>query len=76
MINNIKARTLIKALEQDGFILKRTSGSHRIYKHKNGRRAVIAYHHLGETIPLGSLSSIIKDTGWSDEDLIRLGIKK
>jgi len=31
MISNVKARILIKALEQDSFELKRTSGSHRVY---------------------------------------------
>ena len=76
MSNNIKARALIKALEQDGFELRRTSGSHRVYKHKDGRRIVVAYHHLSETIPLGTLYSIIEEAGWSDEDLIRLGLKK
>jgi len=76
MISNVKARILIKALEKDGFELKRTSGSHRVYKHQDGRRIVVAYHHLGETIPSGTLASIITEAGWSDEDLIHLGLKK
>jgi len=76
MISNIKARILVKALERDGFELKRTSSSHKVYKYKDGRRIVVAYHHLGETIPLGTLSSIIMEAGWSDEDLIHLSLKK
>ena len=76
MITNIKAKAIIKALEKDGFEFKRTSGSHHVYKHQDGRRVVVAYHHLGETIPLGTLASIIEDAEWSDEDLIRLRLKK
>ncbi len=76
MIRNIKAKDLIKALEKDGFEFKRASGSHHVYKHQDGRRVIVAYHHLGETIPIGTLLSIIDDAGWSNEDLIRLGLKK
>ena len=75
MISNVKARILIKALEKDGFELRRTSGSHRVYKHQDGKRIVVAYHHLGETIPSGTLASIITEAEWSDEDLTRLGMK-
>ena len=68
----ITARLLIRALQRDGFVLQRTRGSHRIYRHSDGRRFVVAYHRLGDTFPIGTLRAIIADAGWVEEDLRRL----
>jgi predicted RNA binding protein YcfA (HicA-like mRNA interferase family) len=68
------ARHLIRALEADGFSLQRVRGSHRIFKHADGRRVVVAYHALSESFPVGTLRGMIKDAGWSEEDLKRLGL--
>ena len=76
MIKNLKARMIIRALKADGFNLIQQSGSHRIFKHKDGRMVVVAYHHLGETIPIGTLEAIIDSAEWSEKDLIRLKLKK
>jgi len=70
----ITARQLIKALHEDGFELKRTRGSHRIYRHPDGRRLVVAYHRLGDTFPIGTLKAMIRDAGWIEDDLRRLGL--
>ena len=64
----------IRALEGDGFALQRVRGSHRIYRHADGRRVVVAYHALNETFPIGTLRAMIADAGWQDEDLRRLGL--
>lgn len=68
----ISARVFVHALESDGFRLQRTRGSHRIFKHPDGRRVVVAYHALGESFPVGTLRGMIADAGWSESDLIRL----
>jgi predicted RNA binding protein YcfA (HicA-like mRNA interferase family) len=68
----ISARQLVRALEADGFILQRVRGSHRIYRHADGRRVVLAYHSLGDTFPIGTLRAMIADAGWKDHDLRRL----
>ena len=68
----ITARRLIRALNTDGFALTRTRGSHRIYRHTDGRRVIVAYHRLGDTFPVGTLRGMIVDTGWNQEDLERL----
>ena len=68
------ARDLVRALHADGFRLVRTRGSHRIYRHADGRRAVVAYHRIAETFPIGTLKAMITDIGWSDVDLQRLGL--
>ena len=68
----ITARRFIGADRQEGFTLIRIRGSHRIYRHTDGRRAVVAYHRLGDTFPTGTLRAMISDLGWTDQDLRRL----
>ncbi|MFQ6030537.1 MAG: type II toxin-antitoxin system HicA family toxin [Dehalococcoidia bacterium] len=70
----VTARQLIRALMDDGFVLRRSRGSHRIYRHPDGRRVVVAYHRLGNTFPIGTLRSMIEDTGWTEADLRRLDL--
>jgi predicted RNA binding protein YcfA (HicA-like mRNA interferase family) len=70
----LSARRFIRALEADGFRLQRVRGSHRIYRHSDGRRVVVAYHGLNDTFPIGTLRAMIEDSGWQDDDLRRLGL--
>lgn len=70
----LSARAFIRALHADGFRLTRTRGSHHIYRHADGRRVVVAYHHLGDTFPIGTLKAMTEDIGWSEADLRRLGL--
>jgi predicted RNA binding protein YcfA (HicA-like mRNA interferase family) len=70
----LSARRFIRALERDGFALQRVSGSHRIYRHADERRVVVAYHALNDTFPIGTLRAMIADAGWRDDDLVRLGL--
>ncbi len=72
-LRGITARRLIHALQADGFKLKRTSGSHHLYQHTDGLRVVIAYHHPGDTFPIGALKGMIAAIGWTENDLERLG---
>ena len=70
----LTARRLIQALHADGFRLVRTRGSHHIYRHPDGRMVVVAYHRMSEGFPLGTLKAMLADIGWTDEDLMRLGL--
>jgi predicted RNA binding protein YcfA (HicA-like mRNA interferase family) len=70
----VTARRFIQALHDDGFTLRRTRGSHRIYAHTDGRRVVVSYHRLGDTFPVGLLRALIADAGWDDERLRVLGL--
>lgn len=72
----ITARRIVKALREDGFEIRRTRGSHRIYRHPDGRRVVVAFHRLSDTFPIGTLRAMITDIRWTDEDLRRLGLLK
>ena len=70
----LTARQFIRALEADGFVLQRVRGSHRIFRHSDGRRVVVAYHSLSDTFPIGTLRAMMADAGWKDDDLRRLGL--
>jgi mRNA interferase HicA len=70
----ISARQLIRALLADGFVMSRSRGSHRIYRHPDGRRVMVAYHIPSNTFPVGTLRSMIADTGWIESDLRRLDL--
>lgn len=69
----LTAKKLVRAPLTDGFTLRRTRGSHRIYRHEDGRR--VAYHRLSDSIPVNTLRAILADAGWSEHDLVRLGLK-
>jgi len=70
----LTARQFIRAVEADGFVLQRVRGSHRIFRHSDGRRVVVAYHSLSDTFPIGTLRAMMADAGWKDDDLRRLGL--
>lgn len=75
-LRNVPVRKLIRALERDGFVYRRAKGSQRVYRHPDGRRVVIHYHHGGDTLPVGTLKQIIEATRWTEEDLQRLRLIK
>jgi predicted RNA binding protein YcfA (HicA-like mRNA interferase family) len=73
-LKNTPVRELIRALERDGFQYKRRKGSQRVYRHPDGRRVVIHYHHAKDTLPLGTLKSFLEGTKWNEDDIRRLEI--
>jgi predicted RNA binding protein YcfA (HicA-like mRNA interferase family) len=74
--HSLTARELVTALTQDGFVLQRVRGSHRIYRAPDGRRVVVAYHGLSQSFPIGTLRAMIADASWTEEDLRRLGLDR
>jgi predicted RNA binding protein YcfA (HicA-like mRNA interferase family) len=74
ILRNTPVKELIRALEQDGFQYKRRKGSQRVYRHPDGRRVVIHYHHPKDTLPPGTLQSFLDGTRWTEDDLKRLGL--
>jgi predicted RNA binding protein YcfA (HicA-like mRNA interferase family) len=72
-LRSITARGLVAALERDGFWLTRRTGSHRLYRHYDGRRVTVSFHQPGATFPPKTLRSMIeRQARWSLEDLRRL----
>ena len=74
LLRNTPLRELVGALEREGFSYRHTSGASRVYRHEDGRRAVVHYHHGNDTLPLDTLRSAISGTGWTESDLLRLGL--
>lgn len=73
-LRGMQARVFVSALENDGFIWTGGRGSHRVYRHANGRRVVVAFNRPGATFPAGALGAMLAGTRWTGEDLRRLGL--
>lgn len=56
----MKARDIIKMIEDDGWYLVATKGSHRQYKHPEKPGRVTIAGHLGDDLAPGTLNSILK----------------
>jgi predicted RNA binding protein YcfA (HicA-like mRNA interferase family)/predicted RNase H-like HicB family nuclease len=56
----VKVREVIRLIEQDGWCLARTRGSHRHFKHPAKPGIVTIAGHPGVDIPKGTLNSILK----------------
>ncbi len=65
----IKPRQIIRFLEQNGFILDHTSGSHYIYYHPSTRRRTVVPKH-NRDVPKGTLMSLLREAGFTREELI------
>jgi predicted RNA binding protein YcfA (HicA-like mRNA interferase family) len=59
----MKAREVIKLIEEDGWFWVRTKGSHRQYKHSEKPGLVTVPGKLGDDLALGTLQSILKQAG-------------
>ncbi len=67
----ITAGETIRALEKAGFFFSRQSGSHKIYKNKEGKRTTIPYHS-GRILHPKTLKSILQDADLSIDKFIEL----
>ncbi len=57
----MRAKEVIKLLEEDGWYLSRQKGSHKQYKHKTKKGLVtVAAHKMSDDIATGTLNSIFK----------------
>ena len=73
LLRNTAVRSIIRALQRDGFSLEReTQTGARIYYHPDGRITVIHYHRGSDTLTRKTLQSVLEATHWTEEDLRRL----
>jgi predicted RNA binding protein YcfA (HicA-like mRNA interferase family) len=54
---------LIKRIAADGWVLARTRGDHRQYKHPTKTGLVTIAGHLSDEVDRGTLNSILKQAG-------------
>lgn len=59
----MKVRDLIKLLENEGWLLVRTRGSHRQFKHPGQPGTVTVAGKPGVDVPPGTLHAILKQAG-------------
>jgi predicted RNA binding protein YcfA (HicA-like mRNA interferase family) len=65
----VRPREIIRFLEQKGFVLDHASGSHFIFYHPvSKRRAVVPRHN--RDMPKGTLLSLLREAGFTREDII------
>jgi predicted RNA binding protein YcfA (HicA-like mRNA interferase family) len=62
----VTAADATRALEKAGFFLSRQSGSHKIYKNREGKRTTVPYHS-GKILHPKVLASIIRDANLTVE---------
>ena len=59
----MKVRDMLKKLSDDGWVLARTKGSHRQYKHPTKKGLVTVAGHPGDDLAPGTQNSILKQSG-------------
>jgi predicted RNA binding protein YcfA (HicA-like mRNA interferase family) len=59
----MKVRDIIKRIEDDGWYLARTSGSHRQYKHPTKKGVVTVAGKMSQDVPKGTANNILKQAG-------------
>ena len=64
---------ITRALFADGFVLRRSRGSHRRYQHTDGRRVTVIFQGSNTTFVPKTLRSMIEEQArWTEADLKRL----
>jgi predicted RNA binding protein YcfA (HicA-like mRNA interferase family) len=68
-MKSISGKALCKVVEQHGWQLKRITDSHHIYA-KRGVNVILSIPvHGNRDLPPGTLRSLLKDAGLTEEDL-------
>jgi predicted RNA binding protein YcfA (HicA-like mRNA interferase family) len=72
----VTAREIIRALGQDGFFFRWQEGSHQRYQHPDRRKVTVTFHKSSDTFPPKTMKSMFGQAGWTEDDLMRLGLIK
>jgi predicted RNA binding protein YcfA (HicA-like mRNA interferase family) len=63
----VKVREVIRMLEDDGWYLVTTRGSHRQFKHRTKIGRVTVAGHPSDDIAPGTLNSVLKQAGLREQ---------
>jgi predicted RNA binding protein YcfA (HicA-like mRNA interferase family) len=61
-LHPVQACQVVRFLESLGFVQVRQKGSHRFFRHQDGRTATVP-EHKGEDLGRGILAKILRDAG-------------
>lgn len=67
----VTGRQTVAALVRAGWIVRRQSGSHVRLSRPDGSYKASVPVHVGKTLRLGTLQEILRQVGWTDEELQR-----
>ena len=68
-LHPVRAREVIRFLESLGFVRVRQKGSHKFFRHSDGRTATVP-EHRGEDLGRGILAKILRDGETRVEDFL------
>ncbi|GAA2698033.1 MULTISPECIES: type II toxin-antitoxin system HicA family toxin [Actinosynnema] len=68
-LSDVPVRKVVRVLESVGFAYNRTRGSHAVYRHEDGRVAIVPMHG---TVKRGTLASILRQAGLSPDEFLGL----
>ena len=74
-LKNLSCDDIIRLLRQDDWTLAREDGALRAYRHPDGRQVTIHYHPQKNYGP-DLMRYLLKDIGWTEQDLKRLKLIK
>ena len=66
----LNSKEVIKLLEENGFVLERAKGSHRLYfNEKTNKKAIVPFHN--KDLPTGTLLEILRQAGISKDEILK-----
>lgn len=60
---NLSPDYLIKLLEENGFVFKRSKGSHQVYYNSISNKTIVVPFHNGKDLKKRTFMSIVKQAG-------------
>ena len=66
----VSSKDMIRILESLGFYIVRQKGSHKIYRHRDGRVVVVPSH--GDDLRRGLIRALLRDIEITIDDYIKL----
>ena len=60
---NRSSKNLINILQKNGFVFKRSKGSHQVYYNEGNNKTIIVPMHGKKNLPKGTFFTIIKQAG-------------
>lgn len=69
---NITTVKIVRALERDGFRQTTEGTGHVIFRHPDGRKVQVSFHHPGDRVRPKTLKLIMLQANWDIDDLKRL----